>query len=71
MIYKMKDLPTCLRSTYSMSGPRIAVGDKGGKVNIFELVDVISRPPIVTAQYTSRLKQQRMPGQVFSVMCPV
>ncbi len=73
MIYKIKDLPTCLRSTYSMGGcPRICVGDNGGKVNIFELVDVICRPPpIVTAQYTSRLKQQRICADKFlSVVCP-
>ena len=52
--------------------PRLTVGDSGGKVNIFELVDVISRPPpVVTAQRTSRLRQQRVAVDKFlSVTCP-
>ena len=73
MIFKLKEVPTCLRSSYSMSeNPRISVGDEGGKVNIFELVDVINRPPpIVTARFTSRLKQQRVCKDKFlSVICP-
>ena len=73
MIYKLIDRPTCLKSTFSMNrNPRLTVGDSGGKVNIFELVDVISRPPpVVTAQRTSRLRQQRVAVDKFlSVTCP-
>ena len=73
MIYKLIDRPTCLTSSFSMkSNPRITVGDSGGKVNIFEIVDVISRPPpVVTAQRQSRLRQQRIAVDKFlSVTCP-
>ena len=51
--------------------PRLTVGDSGGKVNIFELADVISRPPpAARAANISSEATESCCRYLLSITCP-